>query len=130
MTKAVVAGFVAGAGLLLLYVVTMTVLSRSFGVAVAQFKSLWFLMLPLTVGFGIQVGLYVRLRARQEMLAAGGGSAAVGMLACCAHHLTDVLPVLGLSAASIFLVRYQAPILVASLVINLLGILWMLKLSR
>ena len=130
MRKSIVWGIVSGIGLLLLYAVTMTVLSRSAEAAWDQFNSLWFLMVPLAVGFGIQVGLYVRLREKREMLAAGGGTATVGMLACCAHHLSDVLPILGLSAMSVFLGRYQAPILLASIGINIVGIIWMLKLSR
>jgi hypothetical protein len=48
------------------------------------------------------------------------------MVACCLHHVTDVLPVLGLSAAATFLTRYQRPFMLASLGVNLIGILVML----
>lgn len=61
-------------------------------------------------------------------LAAGGASAGASMLACCAHHATDVLPFLGLSALSIFLTRYQIPILLGSLAINIIGIAHFIKL--
>jgi hypothetical protein len=43
-------------------------------------------------------------------------------VACCAHHITDVLPVLGLSAASAFLAEYRIPFMAAGLSMNLIGI--------
>jgi hypothetical protein len=48
------------------------------------------------------------------------------MVACCIHHVTDVLPVLGLSAAATFLTRYQRPFMLVGLVMNIVGILVML----
>jgi hypothetical protein len=44
------------------------------------------------------------------------------MLACCAHHLVDVLPLVGLSAASAMLSDYRGPLLALSLGTNALGI--------
>jgi hypothetical protein len=48
------------------------------------------------------------------------------MVACCIHHVTDVLPVLGLSAAATFLTRYQRPFMLIELGMNIVGILVML----
>lgn len=133
--KSIIYGVLAGAGLITLYAITMTVLAKSFTAAIEQFQALWWLMLPLALGFGLQVGLFVKLRQKQQQrangtLAAGGGSATVGMLACCSHHLADVLPFLGLSALSIFLLQYQIPILVFSIAVNFLGVLMMIKKLR
>ena len=129
-------GALATLGLLGLYAITMTVLS-GWDATVEQFQALWFLMLPLAAGFGIQVFLYTRLKSCYHVtvhsskgsttLVAGGSSATIGMLACCAHHATDVLPFLGLSGISIFLTRYQIPFLAISLAINIVGIFVMLK---
>jgi hypothetical protein len=47
------------------------------------------------------------------------------MVACCLHHVTDVLPVLGLSAAATFLTRYQRPFMLFGLGMNLVGIVFM-----
>jgi hypothetical protein len=47
------------------------------------------------------------------------------MLACCAHHLTDVLPLLGLSAAAAFLGAYKTPLLWLSVTVNLAGVLYL-----
>lgn len=109
-------GIFAALGLLALPAITMR----------DRFQDLWYLMLPLAVGFGIQVGLYTKMKKNMASVAAGGTSGAAGMLACCAHHATDVLPILGLSAASTLIAQYQKPILVTSLLINVagIGILW------
>ncbi len=122
-------GVGATISLLLLYMVTMTALG-GWDVAIEQFQSLWYLMIPIAAGFGIQVFLYLRLQhaIRQKTtgaVAAGGAAGSVGMLACCAHHAADVLPVLGLSAAATLIARYQVPLLITSLLINLTGIVIM-----
>jgi hypothetical protein len=44
------------------------------------------------------------------------------MVACCIHHVTDVLPILGLSAAATFLTRYQRPFMLVGLGMNIIGI--------
>lgn len=123
MNKSVLYGGIAGLGLLALYAVTMTALARSWTAAWEQFQTLWYLMMPLAVGFGIQVGLYTTLKQKTRItLATGGTSAGIGMLACCAHHAADVLPILGLSAVVTLVGQYQKPILVISILINIIGI--------
>lgn len=56
------------------------------------------------------------------MTVAGAGAGSAAMLACCAHHLVDVLPLVGLSAATVFLNDHRAPIIALSLGMNVLGI--------
>ena len=129
MQRSFLYGTLASVGLLALYGIVMTALG-GVNAAVSQFLALWYLMLPLAVGFGIQVGLYYKLKQAirqksQAALATSGASASISMLACCAHHATDVLPFLGLSAATVLLVQYQVPILAASLAINAVGIIVM-----
>lgn len=119
-------GALAAASLLTLYAITMTLLG-GWEAAVEQFSALWYLMVPLAAGFGIQVGLYTKLKATLQQqskgaITAGGTSAGTAMLACCAHHATDVLPFLGLSGVSLFLTQFQKPILLASLGINIFGV--------
>ena len=119
-------GVIASVGLFMLYGVTMTLLS-GWSAAVEQFQALWWLMLPLSAGFGIQVSLYTKLTSAirsktKQALATSGVASSASMLACCAHHLTDVLPFLGFSAVSIFLTKYQIPILLVSIGINIYGI--------
>ncbi len=92
----------------------------------------WYII-PIIVGFGIQAALYTILRFHLfitisstghagSMMGASGGTSATAMVACCIHHVTDVLPILGLSAAASFLTRYQRPFMVGGLAMNLIGI--------
>ncbi len=129
--KSTLYGFLASLSLMTLYAITMTVLN-GWAATVEQFGVLWYLMVPLAAGFGVQVGLYTKMKAAirdraKGAVAAGGTSAGVSMLACCAHHATDVLPILGLSGVSIFLTQFQKPILLVSLGINGVGIVIMMK---
>ena len=52
------------------------------------------------------------------------------MIACCAHHLSDVLPIIGLSAAALFLDRFQTLFIVVGVLSNLIGINMMLKIIQ
>lgn len=102
-------------------------ITKLTGMPSSQIWALWPWILVLTVGFGIQVGLYTHLRSCQKgsdgkVVATSGGISGLGMVACCAHHLTEVLPILGLSAAALFLVQYQTWFLALGVVSNLLGI--------
>ena len=95
------------------------------------------IVLPLIAGFGVQVGLYTILKKRLfvpvasagpsgALTGAGGGTSALAMVACCAHHVTDVLPVLGLTAAAAFLAEYQQAFMLFGLGTTLVGIMVML----
>lgn len=122
------AGIGASAALLAFYAVVMGFAS-SFSVMLAQLRSLWYLMLPLIAGFGVQVGLFVRMRERASPagVAASGGGSGAAMLACCAHHLTDIAPLLGLTAATLFLAKYQTALLVLGILSNIVGIALMAR---
>lgn len=98
-----------------------------------NFTGLWYLIVVIIIGFGVQIGLWIYVKncgtqAQGAIPGAGGAASGVGMVACCAHHLADVLPVLGISGAAIFLTQYQRPFLILGLSINLLGIAYMLHL--
>ena len=43
------------------------------------------------------------------------------MLACCAHHLVDLLPLVGLSAAAVFLNVYKTPLFLLGITMNVIG---------
>lgn len=130
--KSILFGIAGSIGLLFLYAAVMILFTGSWSAAVDQFLALWYFIVPIAAGFGIQVGLYVKLTEKMRHAAKGtlsvsGTSAAAGMLACCVHHIADVLPILGFSAVSMVLARYQIPILAVSLVINLYGIVVMMR---
>lgn len=92
----------------------------------------------LAAGFGIQAGLFWHIRQQMHLrraqslasVAASGGISGGAMVACCLHHVADVLPFLGLSALAPFLSQYQPFFLAVGLAANLWGILQMLQLIR
>ena len=57
-TKAYVYGILGSLILFGFYLVLLTLLN-SFSHAISQFIRIWYLMLPLIIGFGIQIGLFV-----------------------------------------------------------------------
>jgi len=98
-----------------------------------QFTLLQPWMSLLIIGFGIQFGLFwllwkgyhFLLHEKHDAQFATGTSTAVSgmaMVACCAHHLVDLLPILGLSAAAVFLTEYQQQLLIFGVIANLIGI--------
>jgi hypothetical protein len=83
----------------------------------------------IAAGFGIQIALFLELRsvdrrhrAAAAVTAAGTGTSAAAMLACCAHHLADLLPIVGLSGAAVFLNAYKTPLFLVSIGMNVIGI--------
>ncbi len=134
-TKSVIWGLTGTAGLLIFYFLTMRILAGSWEAALSQFEKLWYFMVPLSIGFGIQAGLYSNLKNIMKknssaVMATNTTTSTVGMIACCAHHATDILPILGLSAVSTLLVSYQIPILVAGIIFNFIGIAYHINLAR
>jgi len=91
------------------------------------------IVVPIILGFGVQVGLYVILKKRLfipvasagpsgVLTGAGGATSTAAMVACCAHHVTDVLPIVGLTAAAAFLAKYQTLFMLVGLGTTLAGI--------
>lgn len=101
-----------------------------------NFKEFWYLIIGIIVGFGVQIGLYVYVKncgnghTSKAIPGTSGAMSGTAMVACCAHHLADVLPILGISGAAIFLTQYRRPFLVLGLAINLLGIAYMLNVLK
>lgn len=137
MSKEIRNGIIGGIFLLLFYFVVMTFASRSWPATISQFKELWYWMIILSTGFGIQIGLFTHLRtiinhaqipkSSKAIAATSTGTSAVSMIACCAHHLSDVLPIIGLSGLAFFLTQYQIPLILFGVGMNVFGILYMIK---
>lgn len=127
--------FIGIGAALLLFLVYMGIVAWAQGLshALSQTGSLWYWVLALAGGFGTQAALYSYLRqgikskGATASVATSGGVSAGSMAACCAHHLSDVLPLVGLAGLSIFLVRYQVFFIIIGLVSNLIGIVIMLE---
>ncbi len=116
-------------GLLVLYLGLVTLAEGWYHAVDLLIEDAW-IVGPILAGFGAQIGLYTYLkmvahaaaRGTGALAGAGGGTSTAAMVACCAHHVTDVLPLLGLSAAATFLAEYRIPFMVVGLVTNLIGI--------
>jgi len=111
----------AGLGMLAFYFATLTILGGGWGFAWWQFEQYWWLIIPIVITFGGQVYLSTSLK----MAAGTGGVSGVAMAACCAHHVAEFLPFLGLFTAASFAVRYQVQFMFLALLLNLLGLLYL-----
>ncbi|MFZ0455458.1 MAG: hypothetical protein WCE54_13095 [Ignavibacteriaceae bacterium] len=134
--KSIHAGFVGSLSFLAVYFLIVFI-ANSFSHAIDGFINSWYWIAALTIGFGFQIGLYIHVRQtiklkkeRREAASAvaiGAGTSTVSMIACCAHHLTDILPILGLSTAAIFLSTYQLIFMSIGVISNIIGVTYMLR---
>ena len=144
MKKSILAGFLASLSLIAFYFAVMLFFTRSLSVAFSQIEDLFFWFALLVAGFGAQFGLFIDLKnlvkvspgmvARRDssqveldMISANTGLSSISMVACCAHHLTDVLPLFGLAGLSLFLTRYQTWFLGVGIASNFIGIIYLLR---
>jgi copper chaperone CopZ len=114
-----------------LFIVFLSILN-SFEYAWFQFQFLSQWIVPLTIGFGIQVGMFSYMRRFAHLaksgklsgapIVASAGISTGSMIVCCLHHVVDVLPFLGISAVAIFASQFQSFLLAVGIVSNLIGI--------
>ncbi len=91
----------------------------------------------VALGFGAQIGMYTHLRVifhaakaagATAVTGAGTGTSTLGMLACCAHHLTELAPLVALTGASSlsgaigFLTEWKYAFIGLGLIMNAVGI--------
>lgn len=123
-------GVLAALALLAFYLGIIT-LAQGWSHAIEQLvEDRWFVG-AITIGFGTQLGLFTYLKSLHTRAMATGvvtstASSTVAMLACCAHHVTDILPIIGLSGAAIFLDAYKTPLLWLGMAMNVVGIAYLL----
>jgi hypothetical protein len=128
------AAFVLGSSLIAAVYFGILIWAQGRESALSIFLSNRWYVIPIWITFGVQAALFSILRLRLFVPTAGsgavmgtsGGTSVTAMVACCLHHATDVLPILGLSAAATFLTRYQRPFLLLGLGMNIFGIIFML----
>jgi hypothetical protein len=123
----------AGAGLLTALYFGIVSWAESVQHAADLFWQDRFIVIPIILGFGAQAALYTILKKRLfvpvsasgpsgKLMGTGGTTSTLAMAACCAHHVTDVLPILGLTAAAAFLAEYRVAFMLVGLSTTLLGI--------
>ncbi len=127
-------GLLGGSTVVPLYLVLVS-WAQGLDHAASLLSDEWVFVALISAGFGTQVGLFVYVRllrramARESLALAGAGTAtsSVSMVACCVHHLTDVLPVIGLSGLALALNDYRTPLMVIGIAVNLAGIAVMVR---
>jgi hypothetical protein len=131
------AAFLLGSALIASFYIGILTWAQGWDYASSQFSRDQLYVVPIILSFGIQAALYSVLRFRlfipitstghtSALMGTSGSTSATAMVACCIHHVADVLPILGLSAAASFLTRYQRPFMLVGLAMNILGIITML----
>lgn len=131
------AAFLLGSALIASFYIGILTWAQGGDYAASQFSLNRWYVVPIWVAFGIQAALYSILRFRLfipttstgytgALVGTSGSTSATAMVACCLHHVTDVLPILGLGAAATFLTRYQRPFMLVGLGAEIIGIIIML----
>lgn len=121
------------AALVLLLAIYFGVVSliSGMGFALEQFAKFWYFIVPLALGFGVQAGLYTYLRnlvgqhgASGKVVAVSGTTSTAAMVSCCAHYLTNILPILGVTGILAVVAEYQVELFWVGLAFNAAGILY------
>lgn len=126
-------GITACALMLGIYFVVVGLIS-GLDFAIEEFLMFRNYLTALAIGFGIQVGLYVHLRAlvarhgaSTRVLAVSGTTSTAAMVSCCTHYLLNVLPVIGVTGVLTFVAQYQIEFFWLGLAFNAAGILYIAR---
>ncbi|HSB22448.1 MAG TPA: hypothetical protein VLE94_04980 [Burkholderiaceae bacterium] len=125
-------GVAASLALLALYFIVVGLVSgREY--ALEQFQAYGYFLLGLAAGFGVQMGLYAYLKrlvahrdASGKVVAVSGTTSTAAMISCCAHYLTNVVPVLGATGLVTLAAQYQVQFFWVGMAFNLAGIAFIL----
>ena len=130
LRKPIVYGIFASTILLGVYFLVLTLVS-GWNYAQSQFFTYWYFITGLAIGFGIQIALYSYLRnliksgsGGRGVLGVTGTASTAAMLSCCAHYLTNLIPILGTVGAVTFVVQYQVEFFWVGILFNIGGIVY------
>lgn len=128
--KAILAGIGAALALLGLYFGVLTLVS-GWDFTLEQFLAYRYFVIALSAGFGIQVGLFMHLKAlvhgaRKQgvVLATSGTASTAAMVSCCTHYLANIAPIIGAAGLVTFATQYQVEFFWVGLAFNLAGIVY------
>lgn len=132
ITKPIRNGFLATVAMLALFFLAVGLIS-DWPFAKSQFGLYWYFIISLALGFGIQIGLYTYLKqliangqGSGKVLGVTGATSTAAMISCCAHYLTNILPILGTIGLVTFIVQYQTEFFWVGLAFNVAGIIYMI----
>lgn len=130
VVKPIVIGFLSGILLLLVYI-SILAFFNTLPIAIEQFLSMKYWILAIVIGFSMQIGFFVYIKNFKKLenlkgvkteIAATGTVSTISMVSCCMHHLSDIIPLLGLSVVSLFFDKYQTVFLIVGIISNVIGI--------
>lgn len=125
--KSALKGLLGTITLLAIYFGILTLVS-GWGFAKSQFAQNRYWILGLSLGFGVQIALFLYLKALHienvsgKTIAASGTASTLAMVSCCAHYLVNILPIIGISGLSAIAGQYQTEFFAVGLLSNLIGI--------
>ncbi|HSQ82689.1 MAG TPA: hypothetical protein VLU54_16415 [Casimicrobiaceae bacterium] len=121
-------GAVAFTALMAIYFGVLTLVS-GWSFTLGQFTQYWYYIVPLGVGFALQVGLFVRLRelvagaaGTKTVMATSGTTSAAAMVSCCTHYLVNLASILGAAGLVTFVSQYQVQFFWVGLAFNAAGL--------
>ena len=122
-------GVVAAVLMAIFYVAVVRGASGSWTHLWEQARQDWAYLTVIIIGFGTQVALVAELRYRHRLNAAttaaggaGAGASTVGMVACCAHHIADLFPLIGATGAATFVTEFRVPFMLAGIAVTAAGV--------
>ncbi|MDP2946382.1 MAG: hypothetical protein Q8N61_02955, partial [bacterium] len=92
----------------------------------------WYFIVALSLGFGIQIGLYSYLKSviarvgadSAGVVAVSGTTSTLAMVSCCAHYLANILPIIAVSGIVSLIGQYQIELFWIGLAFNATGIVY------
>lgn len=131
--KSILLGLLGMLGLLGLYFSVLTFVS-GWNFALDQFLRYWYFIVSLSLGFGIQIGLFTYLKnavgnigGSGKVAMASGATSTAAMISCCSHYLVNLLPIIGITGFVTIVSQYQIQLFYVGLAFNFLGIVYMLN---
>lgn len=133
--KSILKGLIGIFALLAVYFGFLSFLS-GWDYTKSQFGNFWYYILPLSLGFGIQITLYSYLKSKikeksaGKVLAVSGTVSTAAMISCCAHYLVNILPFIAAAGVVSFIANYQIQFFWVGIFFNLAGIIFIINKIR
>lgn len=104
-------------GMSAFYVAVLSLLGGGIDFPLQQFRTFWMYLVPLVLSYGGLVFVSSLVKQRGTMMV-GTPTSAASMVACCAHHVADLVPLASVFSAASFLVQYQTWLMVGAVGLN------------
>ncbi|MCD4711648.1 MAG: hypothetical protein K8R73_00050 [Clostridiales bacterium] len=106
-------------------------LFESFEYAIQKFKTSGVLIILLSLGFAYQIFLHaymnqvIKRKSNKVITATSGMASGTAMILCCLHHVTDLIPIAGISLFGILSPSFESVWMIVGLSINVIAILFL-----